>query len=345
MMKSKIFLILWASCLLAFSSLTALAQSTGSSKPIELRLAHMMPVGSPSDKHIRLWAKKVAKESNGKLKVRIFPANTLIPGPEIYDAVKKGTVDLGLSWRYKPEGYTMGVALPLILGAPDTVTGSLIYDEIWKKFPKEMGKEWEDVKVLYLVASVPNHIASRKELRRCEDIKGQQIRVPAPQAAFLVKELGGVPVFMSSGDFIVGLDKGTVDGAVLLSCMVADYKLGGKIKQILMNPLGVAGPVFLAMNKDSYDKLPPDLKEVLDKTTAWAKEEAIKSWAGTLESSKKYFEKSGIEMIYLTGEEQQKLMRAYNAMCDETAKQLNAKGYPGTEVVEFIRERVKHYAK
>ena len=36
-------------------------------KPIELRLAHMFPVGSPSHQHIEAWAKKIAADSGGRL--------------------------------------------------------------------------------------------------------------------------------------------------------------------------------------------------------------------------------------------------------------------------------------
>ena len=305
-----------------------------------------MPVGSPSAQHIERWAKRIASDSKGRLKVQIFPSNTLIPGPEIYDAVKTGTVDLGFSWRYKPAGFDIGVALPFLLGAPNTLIGSRVYDDIWRKFPKAMAEEWKGVKILYLVPSVPNYLASRKELRKVDDIKGQQIRVPSPEFASFIKELGGTPAFMSSGDFIIGLDKGVVDGAVLLSAMIADYKLGGKIKDVIMDPtFGLAGPVFLAMNEDSYNRLPADLKGVLDKSCEWAKEDALKYWTATMESAKNYCKTSGIQMIYLKGEEKQKLVTVYERTCDKIGKDLDAKGRPGTELVRFIRERVKQYTQ
>jgi TRAP-type C4-dicarboxylate transport system substrate-binding protein len=344
-MKLKLGLGLLAFFVIACFPLRAIAQPKTAEEPIELRLAHMMPVGSPSHKHIEDWAQKIATDSKGRLKIRIFPANTLLPGPEIYDGVRKGAVDLGFSWRYKPQGFEVGVTFPFILGAQDTVTGGLVYDDVWRQFPKVMDAEWKDVKVLYLLPSVPNYLASVKSLSPLDNIRGQQIRVPSNEFASFVKEIGGTPAFMASGDFVVGLDKGTVHGAILLSSMVVDYKLGSKLKSIVMDAVGLAGPVFLVMNKDSYNKLPNDLKKVIDESCEWGKKDGIRYFSATMEEAKKYFKASGMEMVYLQGEDKQRFDSAYERVCDQVGKDLDAKGYPGTEIIQFIRQRVKHYAR
>ncbi|RJR49162.1 MAG: hypothetical protein C4576_07355 [Desulfobacteraceae bacterium] len=323
----------------------ATGQTKTDAKPIELRLAHMMPASSPHHRHLENWAAKIAADSGGRLKVRIFPANTLLPGPEIYDGVKNGAVDLGYSWRYKPTGFDIGGKFAFILNAPDTVTGGVLYDEIWAKFPREMENEWKDVKVLYLVPSVPNYLASTKSLSPLDSIKGQQLRVASNELGTFVRQLGGTPAFMSHSDFIIGLDKGTVNGGGLLSVMVVDYKLGGKLKSIIMDPVGLAGPVFLAMNKDSYSKLPDDLKNVIDKSCEQGKKDGIKYFAALQEETTKYFKASNMEMIYLKGAEKQMFEEVYASVRQQVGKDLDAKGYPGTEIVRFITERVKHYSR
>jgi TRAP-type C4-dicarboxylate transport system substrate-binding protein len=269
----------------------------------------------------------------------------VLPGPEIYDGVRKGAVDLGFSWRYKAEGFELGVTFPFIIGAPDTVTGGLVYDDVWRQFHEAMGTEWKDVKVLYLLPSVPNYLACVKSLSPLDNIRGQQIRVPSNEFASFVKEIGGTPAFMSSGDFVVGLDKGTVQGAILLSAMVVDYKLGGKLKSILMDTVGLAGPVYLVMNKKSYNELPEDLKNVIDNSCEWGKKDGIRYFSAQMDDAIKYFKSSGMEMVYLKGEEKQRFDSAYERVCDQVGKDLDAKGYPGTEVIQFIRQRVKHYAR
>ena len=117
-------------------------------KPIELRLAHMFPVGSPSHQHIEAWAKKIAADSGGRLTIRIFPVNTLLPHRSSMTGWQTGLPTSASVSGIYPRGYTLGVTFPFIMGAPDVVTATKVYDEVWKKFPNEMAEEWKEAKVL-----------------------------------------------------------------------------------------------------------------------------------------------------------------------------------------------------
>jgi TRAP-type transport system periplasmic protein len=337
-----------SSLLICLAVLTAALWPVGlhaQPKPTELRLAHMFPVGSPSHQHIDQWAKKIASDSNGRLTIRIFPSNTLVGATEMYTGVVKGAADIGFAWRYKPEGYAIGVLFPFLLSAPNAVTAGLVYDDIWKQFPKVMADEWKEVKILYLAPSMPVYLFARKPLRTMENIKGLQIRVPSKELADVMKELGASPTFMSTADFVVGLDKGTVDGACGLFGMIPDYKLSGKIKNVLMLSLGVSTPLMVVMNRESFDKLPADLKTVLENASAWGKKDAIKYWTEAFDDAVKYCKAEGIELVDPSPAEKEKLLAIFERNRDKVGAELDAKGYPGTELVRFIRERVKHYAR
>jgi len=332
--------------LLAFILVMILPPETFSQgKPIELRLAHMFPIGATSHKHIEQWAKKIATDSNGRLTIRIFPVGTLIAPPEIYTSIGKGVADLGFAFRYKPEGYGIGVTLPFIMGAPDTIVATRVYDDLWKKFPKQMEEEWREVKILYLSASMPQYLIARKTLHRLEDVKGLQMRVSSREMGDLMKDLGATPVYMSTPDFMIGIEKGTVDGASLIFEAIPDNKLGGRIKYVMTHSLGVPTPVGVFMNKDSFNKLPADLQKVLEKSCEWAKEDMMAYWSAGYENAKKYCETEGVELVSLSREEKAKLVAIYERNRDKVGADLDAKGYPGTEIVKFIRERVEHYIR
>jgi TRAP-type C4-dicarboxylate transport system substrate-binding protein len=340
--SKRVIFILLVLVIVAFLPLNAFSKG----KPVELRLAHMFPVGATSHKHIEQWANKIATDSNGRLTIRIFPVGTLIAAPpEIYSGVAKGVADLGLTFRYKPEGYGIGVTFPFIMGAPDTVTATRIYDDLWKKFPKQMGEEWKEVKILYLTASMPQYLIARKTLRRLEDIKGLQIRVPSREMGDLIKELGATPVYMSTPDFMIGIEKGTVDGAVLIFEAIPDNKLGGRIKYVVTHSLGVPTPVGVFMNKDSFNSLPADLQKVIENSCEWGKEDMLRYWSAGYENAKKYCQAEGIELISLSPEERTKFNTIIERTRDKVGADLDAKGYPGTEIVRFIRERAEHYAR
>ena len=88
----------------------------------------------------------------------MFPVNTLVPAPELYDAAVSGTADMSFGFRIRPR-VTLGVTFPFILGAPDVLTATKVYDDLWKKFPKAMAEEWKDVKILWLTSSMFQAIA------------------------------------------------------------------------------------------------------------------------------------------------------------------------------------------
>ena len=100
-------------CLTLAISLVLILGPTTQAKTIELNLTHQLPANTFFGKHIQSWADKVLKDSNGQLKIRIFPSATLglIP-PEFHDGVVKGSADLYYGWRYKPKKYDIGVVLP-----------------------------------------------------------------------------------------------------------------------------------------------------------------------------------------------------------------------------------------
>jgi TRAP-type C4-dicarboxylate transport system substrate-binding protein len=342
--SAKWFLGLAAFMLVAGLTLGPLAYGASEAKPIELRLAHMFPVGSPSAKHIELWAEKIAADSNGRLKIRIFPANSLLPPPEIYSGVVKGVADIGVAWRYMPTGYEVGVLFPFFIQAPDTVTAGKVYDDVWKRFPDLMAKEWKDVKVLWLAPTEPTYLMSTKAIRGLEDIRGLQLRVPSPALADVVKALGAAPAFMSSADFVVALDKGTVNGGLPLFGLIQDYKLAGKIKTVLMQSLGNSTPLMFIMNKGAFSKLPPDLQSVINKSCEWGKQDTIRYWIEAYAETEKYCKDNGVQLVTLSGEDLKKWNEVVQGVGVKMAKDLDAKGYPGTELLRFINERIKHYA-
>ncbi len=314
-------------------------------KPIELRLAHMFPVGSPSHQHMEAWAKKIATDSNGRLTVRIFPVNTLVPAPELYDAAANGTADISFGFRYLPKGNTLGVTFPFILGAPDVVVGTKVYDDLWKKFPKPMADDWKDVRILWLTSSMFQALSTRKAVHSLEDMKGLQIRVPSKEMGDLMKDLGATPAFMSTADFVMGLEKNTVDGGIIQPGAVQDNKLGGKVKYVLDLSLGTPTPVFAAMNKDAYNKLPADLKVVIDKSCDFGRQGTIDLWVEAWENAQKYFKAEGVEVVRLSPQERARWTPIIEKARDRVGAELDGKGLPGTEIVKYIRERIQHYAK
>ena len=125
------------------SSLISVVYAAPAVKPIELRISHMNPAGSPEDLHYNRWAKKIEADSKGRLTFRIFPGGVLINAFECYSGTVKGIADIGASYRYDRKGAELTGFISICYpGIPDATIGTRILDEIRAKFPA-YNKEWE----------------------------------------------------------------------------------------------------------------------------------------------------------------------------------------------------------
>lgn len=110
------------------------------------------------------WAKKVEKLTEGRVKIKIFPAQTLGKAPSFFDLVKTGVADIALGVNtYNPGQFplTQMMSLPL-LPIPNARTGAASLWELYEKYP-EMQKEYEGTKFLHFGCTSPFMLATSKK--------------------------------------------------------------------------------------------------------------------------------------------------------------------------------------
>ncbi len=324
------------------------ATTTPAPKPVELKYAHMFPPQSPEGQVADKWAEKIAKDSNGLLTVRVYGGSTLVTAPEMKIGTKDGITDIGMAFIYKPEGNEITAVLPFIMNAPTTAIGQRVLDDVWKEFPELMNKEWSDVKVLWMNAAAPQVLfTTKKKIQSSTDLKGVQVRVPSKEMGALMEKLGGTPAYMSTADMAIGVEKGTVDGCINMYAANAAYKLVQLKYAVKLNTFsfGLPTPVFVVMNKDSWNSLHPDQQKVIENNMEWGKQTAFETWDSLQKSGLEYFDGYGGEHSNLSPEEEAKWLALYRQVEADSMKQLDDKGFPGTKVLNFINERTEYYLK
>lgn len=339
------------SCGSPASSTSTVSQSSTSQsaapKPVEIAFAHMFPPQSPEGQVANKWADKIKEDSKGLLSVRIYPVGTLLAPNQIYDGVFKGAAGAGMAYPYAQEGFELSAAMPSILTAPNTAIAAKVYDDLWKQFPDVMANEWKDVKILWMTpGALQTFWITKPRFQTLEDFKGLQIRVPSKEMGSVVKALGAIPVSMSTADTVVALDKGTIDGAYTLHATVASNKMTSLKYGLKLNNMscGVASPVFCVMNKDVYKSLTPDLQKVVDDSLVWGKQVQLETWSSVQATAEKWFTNdNGGEYISLSKEQEDKFAALYYQAINESVQAMVAKGIPATEIVNYIRERIKFY--
>ena len=314
-------------------------------KPVELSLASMMSPEAPPAKSIERFIEKVNTDSNGLLTIRHYPANTLIPGPNMRSGVRDGVADMGHAFIFGGEpGFEVGVNLTQLVRGLDVPSSIKIFNDIWNEYPDIMASQWKDFKVLYMAPTHPTiFFICNKPVRTMADLNGLEIRVPSAILADIIKSLGGTPVSMSTADFVNSLDKGMVDGGATTLGSMLDFQIGDKFKYATFYAMG-SSINFYIMNMESFNNLSPDMQKVIEEAGKWAGDDMTATWTETETSTMEYSKEQGIEFIELPADEYAKWDVAIKPVYDKMAEEMNAAGYPGTEIVNFSAERSKFYS-
>ena len=263
-MQKLVVAALSGAALLAVS----LAPASAADPEVTLKVhTFLPPVANPVKHFVVPWAKKIEKESNGRIKVQIYPAMQLGGKPtQLLQQVKDGIVDI--VWTLP--GFTPGVMPKLeVFELPflhrNTCSTVLALQDYVEKYMK---KEFEPYKVLAVNAHAGALFMTKEPIKTVEDFKGRKLRSYSRTNAWILEALGAAPLQVPLPQLVPMMNKGTVSGSIL------PYEIAPAVKmQDLANYFTTLGPpqprlsvaifTFL-MNKDSYDKLPDDLKKVID---------------------------------------------------------------------------------
>lgn len=271
----NVFKLAAASALaLGISGATAIAQE------VTLRFQHFLPPHSSVPAlFMAPWAEKVMKDSGGRIKIELYPGMQLGgKPPALYDQIRDGVIDGGWALpAYTPGRFpeTEVFELPFMtsMNAEDTSRA------FWTFGQQYLTERMSDVHLLAVHVHGPGVIHKKGgAVKTLDDLKGLKLRGPSRQANKLLESLGATPVGMPVPAFPEAMSKGVVQGGVIPQEIVPLLK----IHELADSHTEVGGDRALynttfiwAMNKNSYNALPADLKAVIDansgvETSAWA---------------------------------------------------------------------------
>ncbi|MDP3040094.1 MAG: TRAP transporter substrate-binding protein [Deltaproteobacteria bacterium] len=320
---------------LLFSLPGAMAQT----KPIELSYSIFFPAPHKNTVLAGEWAKEIEKRTQGRVKITLFPGGTLTPADKCYDGVVKGISDIGMSVL----GYTRGKfplteVIDLPLGYKSGVAATGLVNQYYQHFQP---KEFEEVKILYLHAHGPGILHMKKDVHKLEDLKGMRIRSTGLSAK-VVSALGGTPVAMPMGDTYDALKRGMVEGSMAPQESLQGWKWGEVVK-FTTESFGSAYSTafFVAMNKEKWNALPPEIQKIIEQVNAEWIEKTGKLWDEIDKAGREFTLKLGNKIISLSPQENQRWAKAASPILDDYVSSMKAKNLPGEEALKFGLEKLK----
>jgi TRAP-type transport system periplasmic protein len=342
-MKRMVVVMVLAGLLFALSG--PAVRSGLAADVVTLKVSNWFPVGHKQDALLQEWGKELEKRSGGKLKVNYYAGGTLVPAAQSYDAVVKGIADVSNHVM----GYTMGrfpfsQALDLPIGFPPGPGPTKIANEFYKKFKP---KEFDDVKILWFHAMPYGLVHTKtKPVYKLEDMKGLKLRCFGSNAKF-VGNIGAAPVAMPMPDVYDALAKGVVDGLLSSYEALQGFRTGEHIKYTTENlDTAYSAAFVVAMNKQKFAALPPDIQTLIDHMSAEYIEKYAKMWTEIDAAGKDWLIKRGVKIIELNdAEEARWYEKGSKPVVEAYVQEMKAKGLPGDEAVKFLRESFKKYKK
>ena len=320
-------------------SSTVTSISTPKEQTIEMKYASFQPTTSRQHKIFQTWVEEVYRRTNGRLKVTIFPAESLGKAAQGYDIALVGAAD----FSYVVPSYNVGkfpltdvVTLPFILPT-DRITNALW--EVFKENP-EIQQEYSPVKVLAMWTSATLHLCTNKQpVRTIADLNGMQIRVPNTATGNLFTSLGAKPVFIPVVDCYIPMQKGTVDGVTFGYAGLITYKLVEVTKYVTNMGISMSSGVFV-INPRSWDLLPEDIQQLIgpegDLGGDWIVSKICEGFNADDLAARDNVQKAGIEIITLSSADTMKLQGFARPMHEDWIKEMNAKGLPGQKIFDSV---------
>jgi TRAP-type C4-dicarboxylate transport system substrate-binding protein len=235
--------------------------------PITLKLHHAFSaVSGVHDKFLVPWARKVETESGGRLRIDLFPSMQLGGTPAaLFDQARDGSADLVWATPSLTPGRFAKIEtfeLPFLPSRRALVSSKALTDFA----TANLQDEFRDFYTICFSCSDSAVIHAPRPVRTTEDLRDFKLHVQTRFAAEAMRALGARPVMMPNAQLPAAITEHVIDGCLDPWHLVPPLRLNDllRVHTEFSDHSPSARTYVLAMNKGSYDRLPRELKIVID---------------------------------------------------------------------------------
>ncbi|MER1967696.1 TRAP transporter substrate-binding protein DctP [Castellaniella sp. GW247-6E4] len=303
-----------------------------------LKTAFYQPDGHPIIELSKEVFSKIERETEGRVKFRVYAASTLVPTTEMASGVNDGTAFMAI-WYMPYMSKTIPLfdieTIPVWTGGCKGVVGAFDagLNDIYTEALVRQGLT--NVKVAGVSECLPRVLAVSQQVRRPADSKGLKIRSVGAESD-MIRDIGASPVNMTMDQVYEAMSRGIINGVTNAFMMIEDRSQFELVKHVTNMDL-TSVLMHVIYNPSVLDKLDPrdrktvesGMREVADhvrvglsalneKSIARASEslgvqvyqpnaEEHKEWVQAAQASRKVFEdkaakdpliQKGLEYVY-----------------------------------------------
>ena len=319
--------------LAAFVFVAVMAGAAFADAEYTIKVGYIGSESHPTMQAMKTFGDNVAKGSEGKIKVELYPNAQLGGDRELCEGVQMGTIQMAIPSTSALAGFDKRIQvldLPYLFTTREAAFEA-VDGELGQKLNEFLGK-----KGFYVVGYLENgfrHVTNSKQpITKPEDLSGLKIRtMENPMHLAFFKELGANPTPMSWGELYTALQQGTVDAQENPYAMIDDGKFY-EVQKYVSETGHVFSYEILIANKKFMEKLPEDLRAlVIDEA-----QKAIATQRTAMKTEEANFKakviKGGLTANELTPEQKKPFVEKTKVVYAQFEGEL------GTEIMDIARK-------
>ena len=307
-----------------------------------LRVGDSFPTGHYiSENMTKVWMDEVTKQSDGKIDFEYFPAEQLGKAKDLLSLTQSGVVDIG----YVGASYVSD-KLPLssVGEMPEAFTTSCQGTKAFWEIAKPGGALDQaefapnGVRVLMVMVLPPYQVfSSSKEIKDLSSFEGMKLRSSGGAKEIAAQVVNAIPVQMAAPEARDALSRGTLDGLLFPHSSIMPYEVLPFLKYATQDVNFGSFVVTYVISENRWNQL----DEATQKVLADAGEAATMHGCIVADrmdgEDKQTIADSGVTFVTLPEADQTKLEELLGTVSKRWADDLDARGKPGTDILEAFR--------
>jgi tripartite ATP-independent transporter DctP family solute receptor len=238
--------------------------SAATAQKFHLKLSHQMAPTHTLNETANKFAELVKEKTQGNVDVEVFPSASLGSERENVEALKTGTLDLGI---IAVEFYPSYVKESAVLILPYLYKD---YDHLSRVLASDVGKDVAamildktNIRPLTYLTMAFRQMFTNREVRNAADLKGLKMRVPeSPLYVAAFKQLGAAPTPIAWGEVYTALQTGVVSGVENTPEAVQTTSLD-QVTKFMNFSNHMTSSSTISMSESVFKKLPKEYQQAV----------------------------------------------------------------------------------
>ncbi|MEK7438459.1 MAG: C4-dicarboxylate TRAP transporter substrate-binding protein [Pseudomonadota bacterium] len=285
-------------------------------------------------------AKRVQQKTGHKIEwVNAYGGSVCKLG-ECLEAVESGLLDMAdLHIAFEPTKL-MAHNFPYFVpfGTPDPVIAARSARKVYDTVP-ELKKilETKYNQIFLAVGVVGNYnLVTTFAWDKVEQLKNRKIAAAGPNIPWL-KAVGSIPVQSNLNEAYTSFQTGVYEGWVMFTDATVGFKLHEVAKNYVFTDFGSIANVVIAINKNTWKKLPKAVQDIMLEVGKEYTEVESKAAMEKGQKSVEIMKAAGVSVRSLSDAEKAKWANALSDIPNERTTEINKAGQPGQAVGAYIK--------